>query len=46
MVDEKGNCYVDDFAILRDDYGCVTFFGRTNVSNLNLDEIGKIVSFI
>jgi hypothetical protein len=42
MVDEKGNCYVDNFAILCYDYGCVIFDGRTNVSNLNLDEIGKI----
>ena len=49
MVDEKGNCYVDDFSIFREDYGCVTFLGRTNVANLNLDEIGKyfyLVNFI
>ena len=41
-VDKNGNCFVDDFSIIRDDYGCVTFFGRTNVANLNLDEIVQI----
>jgi hypothetical protein len=45
MVDEKGNCYVDNFAIFHDGYGGVIFDGRTNVSNLNLDEIGKIFVF-
>jgi nuclear pore complex protein Nup98-Nup96 len=41
-VDEKGNCFVDEFSILREDYGCVTFYGQTNVANLNLDDIVQI----
>jgi hypothetical protein len=40
MTDMKtGDCYVENFAIGRVDYGCITFPGVTNAANLNLDEI-------
>ncbi len=42
MLNEKGECWVDNFAIGRVDYGCVTFPGATNLANLNLDEIVHI----
>jgi nuclear pore complex protein Nup98-Nup96 len=39
MTDMKtGDCFVENFAIGRVDYGCITFTGMTNVSNINLDE--------
>ena len=43
MCDPKtGDCLVENFAIGRVDYGCITFPGVTNVANLNLDEIVHI----
>ena len=40
MTDAKtGDCFVENLAVGRVDYGCVTFTGITNVANLNLDEI-------
>lgn len=38
----SGDCLVENFSIGRVDYGCITFPGVTNVSNLNLDEIVHI----
>jgi nuclear pore complex protein Nup98-Nup96 len=42
MTDSKGDCFVENFAIGRVDYGCVTFPGVTNLADLNLDEIVHI----
>ncbi|RNA23314.1 nuclear pore complex Nup98-Nup96 isoform X1 [Brachionus plicatilis] len=43
MVDSKsGDCLVENFAIGRVDYGCITFPGFTNLTNLNLDDIVHI----
>jgi nuclear pore complex protein Nup98-Nup96 len=42
MINEKGDCLVENFAIGRVDYGCITFPGITNLTNLNLDEIVHI----
>lgn len=39
MTDAKGDCNVENFAIGRVDYGCITFPGFTNLANMNLDEI-------
>lgn len=39
MVDEDGNCFVENFTIGRESYGNVYFPGITNVAKLNLDEI-------
>jgi nuclear pore complex protein Nup98-Nup96 len=41
-VDSKGDCFVENFAIGRIDYGCITFPGMTNLANMNLDEIVQI----
>jgi hypothetical protein len=41
-VDAKGDCFVDNFAIGRVDYGCITFPGITNIANMNFDEIVHI----
>ena len=40
MVDEEGQCYVENFVIGREGYGNVMFPGEINIANLNLDEIG------
>lgn len=45
-VDENGNCYVENFTIMRVGYGQVTFPGVMNVAGLNLDEIGKLIIYI
>ena len=40
MTDMKtGECFVENFAIGRVDFGCITFPGVTNVANMNLDDI-------
>ncbi|XP_028451471.1 nuclear pore complex protein Nup98-Nup96 isoform X2 [Perca flavescens] len=39
MVDENGNCVVDNFTIGRKGYGSIFFPGEVNVTGLNLDEI-------
>ncbi|GAB6029666.1 hypothetical protein CHUAL_005398 [Chamberlinius hualienensis] len=39
MVDDDGNCFVENFSIGREGYGNVFFPGITNVANLNLDEL-------
>lgn len=39
MVDSNGDCIVDDFVVGREGYGNVMFPGKTNVANLNLDDI-------
>ena len=41
MVDENGDCFVENFVVGREGYGNVFFEGITNVANLNLDEIGE-----
>ena len=42
LTDAKGDCFVENFAIGRVDYGCITFPGLTNLANFNLDEIVHI----
>ena len=42
MVDEDGNCFVEDFTIGREGYGSIFFPGTTNIANMNFDETGKI----
>ena len=42
LMDENGNCYVEDLTIGRENYGNVFFPGITNVAGMNLDDIGKI----
>ncbi|CAN9501252.1 unnamed protein product [Ophioblennius macclurei] len=39
MVDEQGECVVEDFTVGRKGYGSVFFPGKVNVTALNLDEI-------
>ncbi|XP_028276799.1 nuclear pore complex protein Nup98-Nup96 isoform X2 [Parambassis ranga] len=39
MVDENGQCVVENFSIGRKGYGSVFFPGEVNVAGLNLDEI-------
>ncbi|KAH3792930.1 hypothetical protein DPMN_146431 [Dreissena polymorpha] len=39
LVDEDGNCYVEDFTIGREGYGSIFFPGMTNIANMNFDEI-------
>uniref|UniRef100_A0A3P9DGP7 Nuclear pore complex protein Nup98-Nup96 n=1 Tax=Maylandia zebra TaxID=106582 RepID=A0A3P9DGP7_9CICH len=39
MVDENGECTVENFTIGRKGYGSIFFPGEVNVSGLNLDEI-------
>ncbi|XP_053400747.1 nuclear pore complex protein Nup98-Nup96-like [Mercenaria mercenaria] len=38
MVDEDGNCFVEDFTIGREGYGSIFFPGMTNIANMNFDE--------
>lgn len=45
MIDSNGDVFVDDFIVGRTGYGCVKFYGKTNVAGLNLDEIGKNLYF-
>ena len=42
VPDQKGDCFAENFAIGRVDYGCITFPGLTNLANLNLDEVVHI----
>lgn len=42
MVDDEGACLVENFVVGREGYGNVLFPGKTDVANLNLDEIGEI----
>lgn len=39
MVDENGDCVVENFSIGRKGYGSIFFPGEVNVTGLNLDEI-------
>lgn len=39
MVDDEGNCFVEDLTIGREGYGSLFFPGTINVAGLNLDEI-------
>ncbi|ELU16922.1 hypothetical protein CAPTEDRAFT_222010 [Capitella teleta] len=39
MVDDEGACLVENFVVGREGYGNVLFPGKTDVANLNLDEI-------
>lgn len=39
MLDDDGNCWVENFVVGRYGYGNVFFPGFTNVAGLNLDEI-------
>ena len=43
VVDEEGNCYVENLVIGREGYGNVMFPGEVNVANMNLDEIGELL---
>jgi nuclear pore complex protein Nup98-Nup96 len=43
MTDTRtGDCHVENFAIGRVDFGCITFPGVTNLTGLNLDEVVHI----
>jgi hypothetical protein len=42
MTDSSGDCFVENFSVGRVDYGCITFHGITNVSNMNIDDIVHI----
>ena len=46
MMDDKGQCLVENFIVGREDYGEVKFLGETDVKGLNLDEISKSVHCI
>lgn len=39
LVDENGNCFINDFTIGREGYGSVFFPGTTNIAGINFDEI-------
>ncbi|GFR91115.1 nuclear pore complex protein Nup98-Nup96-like [Elysia marginata] len=39
LMDENGNCYVEDLTIGRENYGSVFFPGITNVAGMNLDDL-------
>ena len=41
LMDENGNCYVEDLTVGRENYGNVFFPGITNVAGMNLDDIGN-----
>ena len=41
LVQQDGNCIIDDFAVGRTGYGEIIFIGKTNVTGMNLDELGK-----
>ena len=41
LVDDSGECNVEDLTIGREGYGSIFFPGITDVTNLNFDEIGK-----
>lgn len=45
LMDENGECWVENFVVGREGYGNVIFPGKTNVSGLNLDEIGEFLSY-
>ena len=40
MTDDNGHCEVENFSVGREGYGNVFFEGITNVTGLNLDDIG------
>jgi len=44
LVDDEGNCYVEDFTIGREGYGSIFFPGITNITDMNFDEIGRLFS--
>uniref|UniRef100_A0A3P9IE46 Nuclear pore complex protein Nup98-Nup96 n=1 Tax=Oryzias latipes TaxID=8090 RepID=A0A3P9IE46_ORYLA len=39
MVDENGECIVENFTVGRKGYGSIFFPGEVNLTNLNLDEV-------
>ena len=41
MIDSNGEVWVNDFIVGRQGYGQVKFLGKTDVADLNLDEIGE-----
>ena len=41
VTDESGECRVEDLTIGREGYGSVFFPGETDLTGMNLDEIGK-----
>ena len=43
IPDKDGRCMVENFVIGREGYGNVMFPGWTDVSGMNLDEIGEFV---
>ena len=45
LVDDSGECNVEDLTIGREGYGSIFFPGITDVTNLNFDEIGKASAF-
>ena len=40
LTDDNGRCVVENFAVGREGYGNVFFEGITDVTGLNLDDIG------
>ena len=40
LTDDNGHCVVENFAVGREGYGNVFFEGITDVTGLNLDDIG------
>ena len=45
MTDKDGICVVDNFVVGREGFGNVLFSGKTDVTGLNLDEIGTFFAF-
>ena len=43
MVDVNGDCWVEDLVIGRDGFGNVMFPGQTNITNMNFDDIGRLM---
>lgn len=46
MVDENGQCMVENFAVGRESYGNVMFEGMMNVAGLNLDALGMLLLLV
>lgn len=41
LVHQDGNCIIEDFTVGRTGCGEIIFFGMTDVTGMNLDELGK-----
>ena len=44
IPDSDGRCQVENFVVAREGYGSVLFPGLTDITGMNLDEIGKFLS--